>query len=111
MAFSSLSRLLEFIESFANLSGLIHRVSAFDDALSRCEQKSELAKSELVTHQSSDVVAFEGVDIFTPRDEVTLSHLNACLSFGTILELTLAALTIRLWRKVFHLKYIGVRRV
>eukprot|EP00037_Helgoeca_nana_P013920 m.128958 g.128958 ORF g.128958 m.128958 type:complete len:749 (+) comp22301_c0_seq23:1622-3868(+) len=66
MAFSSLSRLLEFIESFANLSGLIHRVSAFDDALSRCEQ----TRSAGVTHQSSDVVAFEGVDIFTPRDEV-----------------------------------------
>ena len=35
MAFGSLSRLLDFIESFANLSGLIHRVSELDDALCR----------------------------------------------------------------------------
>lgn len=70
MAFSSLSRLLEFIESFANLSGLIHRVSAFDEAVTRCEQNAIVAKSAGELHSFSDSVVFKGVDIVTPADDV-----------------------------------------
>eukprot|EP00038_Savillea_parva_P019941 m.29771 g.29771 ORF g.29771 m.29771 type:complete len:1290 (-) comp4631_c0_seq1:347-4216(-) len=82
MAFSSLSRLLEFIESFANLSGLIHRVSELDEALSRCEHQAVTAQSAGETHRASKDISFEHVDIVTPTHDVLAKGVTLQVAHG-----------------------------
>eukprot|EP00039_Didymoeca_costata_P029327 m.24190 g.24190 ORF g.24190 m.24190 type:complete len:1249 (-) comp7584_c0_seq1:100-3846(-) len=85
-AFRSMSALLEFLEQFANLSGVITRVAELDEVLTEIEQK-DLNISQLVP-SSNGSICFDGVDINTPAGDMLAKDVHITVEPTTPLIVT-----------------------